>query len=40
MAKAFVLVAAVCFGVVALDAADWPQWQGPDRTRLSKRPAC
>jgi len=21
---------------VALHAADWPQWQGPDRTRVSK----
>jgi outer membrane protein assembly factor BamB len=24
------------FSVAALHAADWPQWQGPDRTRLSK----
>ncbi len=23
-------------GVAALGAADWPQWQGPDRTRMSK----
>ena len=22
--------------MAALDAADWPQWQGPDRTRISK----
>jgi hypothetical protein len=22
--------------VTTLHAADWPQWQGPDRTRLSK----
>jgi hypothetical protein len=26
----------VALGVAALDAADWPQWQGPDRTRISK----
>src|SRR5260370_34951827 len=34
----------VCFGIVALcavagvtmAAADWPQWQGPDRTGISK----
>ena len=22
--------------MAAVDAADWPQWQGPDRTRISK----
>ena len=27
---------ALLFSVAALHAADWPQWQGPDRTRLSK----
>jgi outer membrane protein assembly factor BamB len=27
---------AVCLGVAAVHAADWPQWQGPDRTRISK----
>ena len=26
----------VCLGVAAVQAADWPQWQGPDRTRISK----
>lgn len=26
----------VCLGVAAVHAADWPQWQGPDRTRISK----
>ena len=26
----------VCLGVAAVHAADWPQWQGPDRTRVSK----
>jgi hypothetical protein len=29
-------VAVVVLSVSALQAADWPQWQGPDRTRLSK----
>ena len=29
-------VAAAVISVTALHAADWPQWQGPDRTRLSK----
>jgi outer membrane protein assembly factor BamB len=28
--------AVVLLGVSALQAADWPQWQGPDRTRVSK----
>jgi outer membrane protein assembly factor BamB len=28
--------AAIVLGSVALAAADWPQWQGPDRTRMSK----
>jgi outer membrane protein assembly factor BamB len=36
--KCTLLVAAVAFaGMTALDAAsDWPQWQGPDRTRISR----
>ncbi len=33
--RAFPFAGAVLFSVVALHAADWPQWQGPDRTRLS-----
>lgn len=32
----FTFAGAVVLGVAALHAADWPQWQGPDRTRLSK----
>jgi outer membrane protein assembly factor BamB len=37
MTKAFTLAGAVLLGVTAIDAAsDWPQWQGPDRTRISK----
>ena len=36
MTKGFTLAVAVLLGVVAFDAADWPQWQGPDRTRISK----
>jgi outer membrane protein assembly factor BamB len=27
---------AVLIGVAYVHAADWPQWQGPDRTRISK----
>ena len=30
------LALAVALGVAAVHAADWPQWQGPDRTRLSQ----
>jgi outer membrane protein assembly factor BamB len=26
----------VCLGAAAVRAADWPQWQGPDRARISK----
>jgi outer membrane protein assembly factor BamB len=26
----------IFLGAAALDAADWPQWQGPERTRISK----
>ena len=36
MNKASVLAGAVLLSVTALHAADWPQWQGMDRTRLSK----
>ena len=36
MTKGFTLAVAVFLGVAAVDAADWPQWQGPDRTRISK----
>jgi outer membrane protein assembly factor BamB len=36
MTKGLVLAVAVSLGGVALTAADWPQWQGPDRTRVSK----
>jgi outer membrane protein assembly factor BamB len=32
----FAFAGAVVLGVTVLQAADWPQWQGPDRTRLSK----
>jgi outer membrane protein assembly factor BamB len=37
MKKAITLAGALLLGVTALHAAaDWPQWQGPDRTRISK----
>ena len=36
MTRALSLVAAAFLGVAVLDAANWPQWQGPDRTRISK----
>ena len=37
MTRTLVLAAAALAGVAALEAAsDWPQWQGPDRTRISK----
>jgi outer membrane protein assembly factor BamB len=37
MKKATTLAAALCFSVAAIHAAsDWPQWQGPDRTGISK----
>ncbi len=37
MKRAFTFAVAIVLGVAALHAAaDWPQWQGPDRTRLSK----
>lgn len=37
MKRVLALAAALFLGVTALHAAaDWPQWQGPDRTRISK----
>src|SRR5687768_15267247 len=36
MRKAFLFAVAVLLSVAAIHAADWPQWQGPDRTRVSK----
>jgi hypothetical protein len=36
MTKGLTLAVTVFLGVAAVDAADWPQWQGPDRTRISK----
>jgi outer membrane protein assembly factor BamB len=36
MKNIITLAVAVLLGAVALQAADWPQWQGPDRTRHSK----
>jgi outer membrane protein assembly factor BamB len=37
MKKAITLAGALLLSVTALHAAaDWPQWQGPDRTRISK----
>jgi outer membrane protein assembly factor BamB len=37
MKSALTVVGALVFSVVALSAAsDWPQWQGPDRTGVSK----
>ncbi len=36
MTRALGFAVTVFLGVAALDAADWPQWQGPDRTRISK----
>jgi outer membrane protein assembly factor BamB len=32
----FTLVFTIGLGLAAVQAADWPQWQGPDRTRISK----
>ena len=34
--RALAFAGAVVLSVTALHAADWPQWQGPDRTRVSK----
>jgi outer membrane protein assembly factor BamB len=36
MKRLLTLVAALVISVAALGAADWPQWQGPDRTGISK----
>ena len=36
MKRTLVLAALVGLGVAVVNAADWPQWQGPDRTRISK----
>lgn len=36
MKRVFMRVAAVLLSIGAIHAADWPQWQGLDRTRLSK----
>ena len=36
MKRALVIVVAISLGGVASGAADWPQWQGPDRTRISR----
>jgi len=37
MKRTLVLAALVELGVAVVNAADWPQWQGPDRTRISKQ---
>ena len=34
--RALAFAGALLLSVTALHAADWPQWQGPDRTRVSK----
>jgi len=34
--RALAVAGTVVLSVAALHAADWPQWQGPDRTGLSK----
>lgn len=36
MKPALSVVAALMLGFVTIQAADWPQWQGPDRTGISK----
>jgi outer membrane protein assembly factor BamB len=36
MKKILAVAAAAFLSVVAIHAADWPQWQGPDRTGMSK----
>ena len=36
MSRLLTFALAVCLGAGVLHAADWPQWQGPDRTRVSK----
>src|SRR5688500_20012930 len=34
--KLLSVTAALICSVAAMNAADWPQWQGPDRTGISK----
>jgi outer membrane protein assembly factor BamB len=36
MTRGFVLAVAVVIGSAVICAADWPQWQGADRTRMSR----
>ena len=36
MTRFRILAFTVFLGVTAVSASDWPQWQGPDRTRMSK----
>ena len=36
MSRLLTFALTVCLGAGVLQAADWPQWQGPDRTRISK----
>jgi outer membrane protein assembly factor BamB len=36
MKKVMSVAAATLLSVAAMNAADWPQWQGPDRTGMSK----
>lgn len=36
MRKAITIAGALFVSVAAINAADWPQWQGPDRTGISK----
>ena len=36
MTRILTFAATAFLAMAAVDAADWPQWQGPDRTRISK----
>jgi len=36
MTRACAVAGAMLAGMTAIHAADWPQWQGPDRTRISR----
>ena len=36
MIRILTFAATAFLAMAAVDAADWPQWQGPDRTRISK----
>ena len=36
MTRILTFAATAFLAMTAVDAADWPQWQGPDRTRISK----